>query len=220
MFAFLLDGGFRPAHDRQCRQPDAGPLSRCSPPFVRPGEAGVIAHFARLANGPVPVVVYDVPRRTGQYLTAGALRRLAALPGVVGVKYAPGEINADTLALLADPPPDFAILCGDDPFASALLALGAHGAVLATAHVATRAFARLVSTWRDGHVAVARPLGGRLSRLSTALFAEPNPTVIKAVLHAHRRIPTANVRPPLLPAAPVPHLLDEIADTIGRTIPE
>jgi 4-hydroxy-tetrahydrodipicolinate synthase len=181
------------------------------PPFVRPGEAGVIAHFARL---PGPVIVYDVPRRTGQYLTADALRRLAALPNVVGVKYAPGEVNADTLALLADPPPDFAILCGDDPFASTLLALGAHGAVLATAHVATSAFARLVSAWREGDTATARPLGGRLSLLSTALFAEPNPTVIKAVLHAQGRIPTADVRPPLLPAAPVPHLLDEIADTI------
>ncbi|HEY1572485.1 MAG TPA: dihydrodipicolinate synthase family protein [Pseudonocardiaceae bacterium] len=181
------------------------------PPFVRPGEAGVIAHFARLAG---PVIVYDVPRRTGQYLTADALRRLAALPNIVGVKYAPGEVNADTLALLADPPPDFAILCGDDPFASTLLALGAHGAVLATAHVATAAFARLVSAWRDGDIAIARPLGGRLSRLSTALFAEPNPTVIKAVLHAQGRIPTAGVRPPLLAAAPVSHLLDEIADTI------
>lgn len=181
------------------------------PPFVRPGEAGVIAYFARLEG---PVIVYDVPRRTGQYLTADALRRLAALPNVVGVKYAPGEVNADTLALLADPPPDFSILCGDDPFASTLLALGAHGAVLATAHVATSAFARLVSAWRDGDVATARPLGGRLSRLSTALFAEPNPTVIKAVLHAQGRIPTASVRPPLLPAEPRPHLLDEITDTI------
>jgi 4-hydroxy-tetrahydrodipicolinate synthase len=173
------------------------------PPFTRPGEAGVLAHFARLAAGsPVPLVVYDVPYRTGQYLSAATLRALAAVPGVAGLKYAPGGINADTIALLAGPPPGFAILGGDDPFISPLLALGAHGGILASAHLATGGFAALMALWASGQAAAARDLGGRLSVLSTALFAEPNPAVIKAALAAAGRIPTPAVRPPLLPAGP------------------
>jgi 4-hydroxy-tetrahydrodipicolinate synthase len=173
------------------------------PPFVRPGEAGVLAYFTQLAaDSPVPLVVYDVAYRTGQYLSADTLRRLADAPGVVGLKYAPGGINADTVALLADPPADFAILGGDDPFISALLALGAHGGILASAHVAAADFVTLVASWQAGDVATARMLGSQLSRLSAALFAEPNPTVIKALLHAQGRIPTAAVRLPLLPAGP------------------
>ncbi|GLZ77876.1 4-hydroxy-tetrahydrodipicolinate synthase [Actinorhabdospora filicis] len=171
------------------------------PSFVRPGEDGVVAHFARLAaDSPVPVVAYDIPYRTGQYLTAGALRRVAAIPGVVGVKYAGGGVNADTIDLLADPPAGFAILGGDDLFISPLLALGAHGGVLSSAHVATADFAELIAAWRAGDAATARALGHRLSPLSAALFAEPNPTVVKGVLHARGQIPTADVRLPLLAA--------------------
>jgi 4-hydroxy-tetrahydrodipicolinate synthase len=173
------------------------------PPFVRPGEAGVLAYFTQLASGsPVPLVVYDVPHRTGQYLSADTLRRLAGVPGVAGLKYAPGGINADTVALLAARPAGLAILGGDDPFISPLLALGADGGILASAHLATAEFARLMALWRGGDVTAARALGGRLSTLSAALFAEPNPTVIKAVLHAQGRIPTPAVRMPLLPARP------------------
>jgi 4-hydroxy-tetrahydrodipicolinate synthase len=172
------------------------------PPFVRPGEAGVVAHFAALtAASPVPVVVYHVPYRTGQHLSVDALRGLAALPGVVGVKHAVGGIDADTIALLADPPSGFAILGGDDAFISPLLALGAHGGILASAHVATAEFVALVSSWHAGAAERARALGHRLAALSAALFAEPNPTVVKGVLHARGRIPTAGVRLPLLPAA-------------------
>lgn len=173
------------------------------PPFARPGEAGVLAYFTRLASGsPVPLVVYDVPHRTGQYLSAETLRRLAGVPGVAGLKYAPGGINGDTVALFATRPDGLTILGGDDLFISPLLALGADGGILASAHLATADFARLMALWRSGDVTAARTLGGRLSTLSAALFAEPNPTVIKAVLHAQGRIPTPAVRLPLLPAQP------------------
>jgi 4-hydroxy-tetrahydrodipicolinate synthase len=68
--------------------------------------------------------------------------------------------------------------------------------------VATTQFVELVDAWRDGDVVRARTLGHRLAILSSALFAEPNPSVVKAVLHAHGTIPTATVRLPLLPARP------------------
>jgi 4-hydroxy-tetrahydrodipicolinate synthase len=173
------------------------------PPFSRPGEAGVLAHFTRLAAAsPVPLVVYHVPYRTGQELSVDALRRLADVPGIIGIKHAVGRIDADTVALLANLPTDFAVLGGDDAFISPLLALGAHGGILASAHVATAGFVELVDAWHSGDVARARSLGHRLAKLSTALFAEPNPTVVKAVLHAQGRIRTAAVRLPLLAAHP------------------
>jgi len=173
------------------------------PPFVRPGEAGVLAHFRQLAAAsPVPLVVYHIPYRTGQQLSAAALRRVAAIPGVVGVKYAAGGIDEETIALMADVPPDFAVLGGDDAFVSPLLALGASGAILASAHLATAHYAALVGAWRGGDAGAGRGLGHRLATLSRALFAEPNPSVIKAVLHAQGRIPTPGVRLPLLPASP------------------
>jgi 4-hydroxy-tetrahydrodipicolinate synthase len=119
---------------------------------------------------------------------------------VVGIKYAVGGIDTGTIELLADPPADFAVLGGDDTFISPLLALGAHGGILASAHFATAQFVELVDAWRVGATARARTLGHRLASMSSAMFAEPNPTVIKAVLHAQGRIPTGMVRPPLLPA--------------------
>ncbi|MFC7533097.1 dihydrodipicolinate synthase family protein [Actinoplanes sp. GCM10030250] len=180
------------------------------PPFLRPGEDGVVAHFEALAAAsPVPLVVYHVPYRSGQALTAGALRRLAAIDGVIGVKYAPGALDAQAMDLLADPPPGCAVLCGDDVLLSPMLALGAAGAIAASAHLATASFAELASLWQAGDATRARPLGHRLARLSAALFAEPNPSVIKGALHAAGRIPTPDVRLPLLAART--STVDEVA---------
>jgi 4-hydroxy-tetrahydrodipicolinate synthase len=103
--------------------------------------------------------------------------------------------------LLGDLPPRFAVLGGDDPYLLPLLAMGAHLGILASAHFATARFVELVDSWRDGDVRQARVLGHQLAAMSIRMFAEPNPTVIKAVLHARGRIPSAAVRQPLLAAA-------------------
>ncbi|WP_030669297.1 4-hydroxy-tetrahydrodipicolinate synthase family protein [Streptomyces sp. NRRL B-1347] len=174
-----------------------------APPYVRPGEAGTLAHFTALAEGGgVPLVVYDIPYRSGQPLSADALAALGRLPGVVGVKHATGAIDATTVELLADPVPGFAVLGGDDVVISPLVAAGAHGGILASANLRTADYAELISLWRRGSAAPARRLGADLARFSAALFAEPNPTVIKGVLHAQERIPSPAVRLPLLPASP------------------
>ena len=133
-------------------------------------------------------------------MSANAIRRIAAIPGVVAVKYSAGGIDAETIDLMADPPPGVAILGGDDPFISPLLALGAHGGILASAHLATAAYVELVKAWHSGDLAHARSLGHRLAGLSAALFAGPNPTVVKAALRAQGQIPSSFVRLPLLPA--------------------
>jgi 4-hydroxy-tetrahydrodipicolinate synthase len=173
------------------------------PYYTRPSEEGVAAHFTSLSrHSPVPLIIYNIPYRTGQVVGWRTLRRLAELPAIAGVKHAVGGIDADTIRLMADLPDSFAVLCGEDLFISPLLALGAAGAIQASANLCTRAFADLVSAWRAGETALGRLLGRGLYELSAALFAEPNPVGIKAALHAQGRIPSPAVRLPLLAASP------------------
>ncbi|QES46860.1 4-hydroxy-tetrahydrodipicolinate synthase [Streptomyces venezuelae] len=172
------------------------------PSFIRPSPAGVLAHFERLASAsPVPLIVYHIPYRTGLELDAATLRALGTLPGIAGIKYAGGGIGPETVALLGDLPDGFTVLAGDDAYLVPLLAMGASGGILASAHLATGRFVELAAAWEAGEVARARELGHALARLSAASFAEPNPAVVKGVLHAQGRIPTPDVRLPLLPAA-------------------
>jgi 4-hydroxy-tetrahydrodipicolinate synthase len=172
------------------------------PYYIRPGEAGVIEHFKALAaSSPVPLIIYNIPYRTGQPVSWPSMAELAEIPGIAGVKHAVGSIDADTIAMMTARPAGFSVLGGDGLVISPLLALGAEGGILAEAHVCTAEFARLVSLWRDDKAAEARELGHRLSPLSLALFAEPNPVVIKSVLHRMGQIPSPSVRLPLLPAS-------------------
>ncbi|MGW4631677.1 4-hydroxy-tetrahydrodipicolinate synthase [Nocardia sp. NPDC004415] len=181
---------------------DAAAVLSVVPYYVRPSEEGVIAHFTELAaHSPVPVLVYDVPYRTARPLTGDTLVRLAAIPNIAGFKHSVGGIDAATVELMARAGTATTVLAGDDRFASALLGLGAHGGILAAANVAPGAYSELVAAWRAGDLLRAREMGHRLDALGAALFAEPNPTVIKAVLAAQGYIPSPAVRLPLLPAS-------------------
>ncbi len=181
-----------------------------TPPLVRPSLDGVLAHFTYLAErSPVPVIVYDVPHRTGCALDAQTLGANGSLPGVIGVKFAHGVVDAEAVEVLGNPPPGFAVLAGDDAFLSPLLAMGAAGGILASAHLATARFVEFVEAWDKGDLERVRTLGHALAEVSLAAFAEPNPAVIKAVLADHGRIPSASVRRPLLPAS---------GDALARTL--
>ncbi|CAM3945474.1 4-hydroxy-tetrahydrodipicolinate synthase [Tsukamurella ocularis] len=176
------------------------------PYYTRPSEAGVVEHYRRAAAAsPVPLIVYDIPQRTARTLSLETLLALAAIDGVGGFKHAAGAVTETTVRLLAAintaTPGAVSVLAGDDPFVGALLALGGHGAISASANVAAGEFAALVAAWREHRLEEARVIGGALAALAAALFTEPNPTVIKGVLAAQGRIATPNVRLPLLPAS-------------------
>jgi 4-hydroxy-tetrahydrodipicolinate synthase len=173
------------------------------PYYTRPSQAGALAHFRALAaTSPVPLIIYNIPYRTGLTLGQETLQQLAELPNVIGFKHAVGGIDDTTVALMSGAlPPDVAVLAGDDLHAAPMLALGASGGILASAHLRTASFAALITAWHEGPPARARQLGRSLAALSSALFAEPNPVVIKAVLAAQGRIPSPAVRLPLLPAS-------------------
>jgi 4-hydroxy-tetrahydrodipicolinate synthase len=168
------------------------------PYYVRPTEAAIVAHFQLVAaRSPVPMVTYNVPYRTGQGLSAASLLELAATDNIAGVKQAVGGIDADTLTVLAQAPEGFAVLGGDDPYLYPLTLMGAHGAIAASANLCTQRFVTMIEHGLAGEVAPGRAHAEALLPLVRALFAEPSPAVIKALLHAEGRIPTADVRMPL-----------------------
>lgn len=173
------------------------------PYYVRPTETAIVAHFQAVAErSPVPVVLYNVPYRTGRGLGAAALLELANTPNIAGLKQAVGALDADTLELLAAKPEGFAVLGGDDAYFFPTALMGAAGAIGAAAHLATDRFAAMLAAAAAGDVATGRPHAEALLPLVVALFAEPNPAVIKALLHEQGLIPTPDVRMPLGNATP------------------
>jgi 4-hydroxy-tetrahydrodipicolinate synthase len=172
------------------------------PYYVRPTEAAIVAHFQAVAErSPVPLITYNVPYRTGRGLGAPALLELAATDNVCGLKQAVGALDADTLALLAARPDDFSVLGGDDAFLLPTVLMGGAGAISAASHLATERFVAMLADGAAGRVAAGRAHAEALLGLVLALFTEPSPAVIKALLHAEGRIPTSDVRMPLSPAS-------------------
>lgn len=173
------------------------------PYYTRPSEAAIVEHFALVADvSPVPIVAYHVPYRTGCALGAAALAEIGSHPNVVGLKQAVGALDHDTLELLRRQVPGFEVLAGDDAFIGPAILMGATGAIAAAAHLRTADFAALVAAARAGDVPTTRRLAEALLPLVGAGFAEPNPALWKAALHADGEIATPHVRRPLTPATP------------------
>ena len=173
------------------------------PYYVRPSEAAIVRHFQTVAaRSPVPLILYNIPYRTGRGLGSAALLELAHSDNIVGVKQAVGGIDVDTLQVLAHAPASFSVLGGDDAFLLPLILMGGAGAIAASANVATEHYAAMIQSGLAGDVIAARSAAEALLPLTLALFAEPSPAVIKAVLHAQGKIPTPHVRMPLADASP------------------
>ena len=189
-------------HEELAEFPGVAASLAVVPYYVRPSEAGIVAHFTAVAErSPVPLVLYNVPYRTGRGLGATSLLELAAHPDVVGLKQAVGGVDADTLRVLAEAPPSFSVLGGDDAFLLPIVLMGGAGAIAAAAHVRTADFVQMIDDGLAGRVEDARARAEALLPVVLALFAEPNPAVIKGVLHAQGRIPTPDVRMPLSAAS-------------------
>jgi 4-hydroxy-tetrahydrodipicolinate synthase len=171
------------------------------PYYVRPSETAIVHHFqAVAARSPVPLIVYNIPYRTGRGLGADALLELAATDNVAGLKQAVGAIDADTLRVLAEAGESFAVLGGDDAFLYPLMLMGASGAIAASSHLQTRRFVEMIECGLRGDVTAGRRHAEALLPLVQALFAEPSPAVIKAALLLEGRLPTSSVRMPLAEA--------------------
>jgi 4-hydroxy-tetrahydrodipicolinate synthase len=174
------------------------------PPYVRPSEAGIVAHFKAVAAlSPVPLVVYNIASRTGRHLGATGVLELARTPNFAGVKQAVSALDADTLQLLTgtNAIDGFAVLGGEDTMLFPLVVMGGAGTICASAHVCTERFVDMIECGLAGKLDDGRAHAEALLPVTQALFAEPNPAVFKGVLHEQGRIPTRDVRLPLVNAS-------------------
>jgi 4-hydroxy-tetrahydrodipicolinate synthase len=153
------------------------------------------------AASPVPVVVYNIPIRTGRNLGAAGVLELANTPNIVGMKQAVGALDTDTLEILAAAPREFSVLGGDDAFFFPTVLMGGAGAISAAANLCPARFVAMVDCGLAGKVDDGRAHAEALLPVVTTGFAEPNPAVFKGVLHAQGRIPTPDVRLPLVNAS-------------------
>jgi 4-hydroxy-tetrahydrodipicolinate synthase len=177
----------------------ASALLVVTPYYNKPNRSGMIAHYEAVAAATaLPIVVYNVPGRTGQNLGADLTLELAKVPGVVAVKEASG--NLEQIASILERRPDgFAVLSGDDALALPTAALGAEGLISVVSNAAPGETAALLAAARSGSLAEARSIHYRLLPLMRANFLESNPVPVKAALSLLGRC-SASVRAPLGPA--------------------
>ena len=170
-----------------------------SPAYNKPSQAGLIAHYHRLADAsPVPVLLYTVPGRTASNLTAETTLRLAQHPNIIGIKEASGNME-QCMAIAAHKPKDFLLLSGDDLLTPALVAYGAEGVISVLANAFPKRFADLTRAALRGDFATARAGLFRFLALNPLMYEESNPVGVKAALEA-LGVCAAAVRLPLLEA--------------------
>lgn len=173
-----------------------GYLITC-PYYSRPAQEGLYGHFAALAGQTErPVIIYNIPYRTGVNIVNETLLRLADLPNVVGVKDCCVDA-AQSFDLLRRRPPGFAVLTGEDALFFGALAHGADGGVLAAAHVETQSFANVRNMVLADNRRSALSLWAELVDVARLLFAEPSPAPVKHWLWRAGLIDSPEVRLPM-----------------------
>lgn len=169
-----------------------------TPFYSRPTQAGMLAHFRALADeGGLPVILYNVPGRTGVDLAPETVAQLAPHPRIVAIKEAVAD-PARMAALLALRSPQFAVLSGDDPTALRALSAGADGVISVVANLVPGLTAELCRAVRKRQMQAAQEIDAMLAPLYAAVASEPNPIPVKAGLAMMRRMNDL-LRLPLLP---------------------
>lgn len=169
-----------------------------SPYYNKPTQQGIVEHYAAVAGETgFPLIVYNIPGRTGSNILPGTLAQLASVENVVGVKEACGDI--DQIAhVVADCPDEFAVLSGDDAMTLPLIAVGGTGVISTTSNVAPTQMLTLTRAALAGDLAAARAAHQELLPLFDALFCETNPIPLKAAIALQGHI-SDEIRLPLTP---------------------
>lgn len=150
-----------------------------SPYYNKPNRSGLIKHYTQLADIGVPVIVYNVPSRTGQNLTPDIICELAEHPNIVGVKEASGDITQISRIIEGTRDEEFTVLSGDDAMTLPVMALGGSGAIAVTANIQPAKMVAMVEAFFRGDLETARDIHYALSPLFRALFIDTNPIPIK-----------------------------------------
>jgi 4-hydroxy-tetrahydrodipicolinate synthase len=178
----------------------AGILS-VTPFYNKPNQRGLLQHYRSVAEAsPVPVVIYNVPGRTGVNLAAETTLTLAnECPNIIGIKEASGNIQ-QAMEILRQRPAGFRVISGDDALTYPLLALGADGVISVIANALPKEMSDMVRLAMKGDLKKALPLQMKMLPLMNAIFDEGNPTGIKALLEIQGSI-TNILRLPLVKAS-------------------
>jgi len=153
-----------------------------SPYYNKPNESGLIKHYTGLADLDIPVIIYNIPGRTGQNLSPDLIAKLAEHPGIAGVKEASGSINQVSEIIEKTRDFDFTVIAGDDNMTYPMMALGGGGVISVTANIEPELMVRLYDHMKAGEFDRALDLHYRISPLIRALFIDTNPIPIKAAM--------------------------------------
>jgi len=171
------------------------------PYYSKPTQEGIFQHYMAIANAsPLPVILYNVPGRTGVNMSAETTLRLANASGkIVATKEASGNFNEIT-KILRDKPAGFSVISGDDTLNVPIIALGGEGVISVAANVVPKTVADLTHLALDGDFKKAAQLQLSLQKICDALFVEGNPAGAKAALHSTGVIENV-LRLPLVPVS-------------------
>ena len=161
----------------------AGILS-VTPYYNKPTQEGLFQHYSAIAGEVgLPIIVYNVPGRTGCNVEVATLTRLSQVPNIVGVKEASGNVS-QMCEICRAVPDDFVVLSGDDALTLPLMAIGGHGIISVIGNQAPREMSRMVELAESGDFAGARAIHRQLMPLMSANFVESNPIPVKAAMAA------------------------------------
>ena len=196
---------------REMHDAGAQGLLSVTPYYNKPTPEGLYQHYRAIADAtPLPIVIYNVPGRTGCNVDPATLVRLATLPTVVGVKEASGNMT-QICEVCQRVPSDFIVLSGDDALTLPTMAVGARGVVSVAANEVPAEMARLVEIAGHGDFVAAREIHSRLLPLMLVNFAEANPIPVKSALAQMGLIEEA-YRLPMVPPRP------EVREQVGRVL--
>lgn len=188
------------ATSKEMRAAGATHLLHTSPMYNKPPQRGIIAHFRAIADAvDLPLIVYNVPGRTGSNVEAATTLELAEHENITAVKEACGSV-AQIAEIIRNKPGGFTVLSGDDGLTLAVMAEGGDGVISVTSNAVPKLAAKIVELWDEGDAAGARDIANRLAPWTAAAFVESNPIPVKAALAMMGK--AANfVRLPLVPLA-------------------
>lgn len=180
-----------------------------TPYYNKPSDEGIFRHFEAVSRVGIPIVVYNIAGRTGKNIPTPLLARIAALPNIIGVKEASGDISQmmAVIATVKAKRADFAVLSGDDALTLPLVALGGDGIVSVVSNLAPAEVTAMTAAALSGDMEKARALHYRLLPFFKAAFVDGNPTSIKYAMNC-KGMPAGTVRLPLV----------EVTDTAKNVI--
>jgi 4-hydroxy-tetrahydrodipicolinate synthase len=150
-----------------------------SPYYNKPNRSGLIKHYTKLADLDIPVIMYNVPGRTGQNLEPDLVAELAKHPNIVGIKEASGNISQISRIIEDTKDEDFVVISGDDNMTLPIMALGGTGVISVAANVDPRRMADMCEAMKKGDLKKALALHYALSPLLRAMFIDTNPIPVK-----------------------------------------